>query len=71
MKGNKVAIIDVYKNGTFVRKLESVWTNFPELQLACTFEIDTQKMECKTQIDKQLFDFLKQGVIDFLKDSIK
>ena len=67
MKGNKVAIIDVYKNGIFVRKLESIWANLPELQLACSFEITTQKMECKTQIDKQLFDFLEQETIEFLK----
>ena len=67
MKGNKVAIIDVYKNGIFVRKLESIWANLPELQLACTFEITTQKMECKSKIDKQLFDFLEQEIIEFLK----
>ena len=67
MKGNKVAIIDVYKNGIFVRKLESIWANLPELQLACTFEITTQKMECKSKIDKQLFDLLEQEIIEFLK----
>lgn len=67
MKGNKVAIIDIYKNGIFVRKLKSIWTNFPELQLACSFEITTQKMECRSKIDKQLFDFLEQETIEFLK----
>lgn len=67
MKGNKVAIIDVYKNGIFVRKLESVWAHLPELQLSCSFEITTNKMECKSKIDKQLFDFLEQEIIDFLK----
>lgn len=67
MKGNKVAIIDVYKNDIFVRKLESIWANLPELQLACTFEITTQKMECKSKIDKHLFDLLEQEIIEFLK----
>jgi hypothetical protein len=66
MKANKVAIIDVYENGIFVRKLESVWTNLPDLELQCTFEITTQKLECKIQIDKQLFDFIENEVIKFL-----
>ena len=66
MNANKVAIIDVYENGIFVRKLESVWTNLPDLELQCTFEITTQKLECKTQIDKQLFDFIENEVIKFL-----
>jgi hypothetical protein len=66
MIGNKVAIIDVYENGIFVRKLESVWTNLPDLELQCTFEITTQKLECKIQIDKQLFDFIENEVIKFL-----
>jgi hypothetical protein len=66
MKANKVAIIDVYENGIFVRKLESVWINLPDLELQCTFEITTQKLECKIQIDKQLFDFIENEVIKFL-----
>ena len=28
MKANKVAIIDVYENGIFIRKLESVWPQY-------------------------------------------
>jgi hypothetical protein len=66
MKANKVAIIDVYENGIFVRKLESVWSNLPNLELKCSFEITTQKLECKTQIDNQLFDFIENEVIEFL-----
>jgi hypothetical protein len=66
MKGNKVAIIDVYENGIFVRKLESVWTHLPELKLQCTFKINTKKLECKIQIDKQLFQFIENEVIKFL-----
>jgi hypothetical protein len=66
MKANKVAIIDVYENGIFVRKLESVWSNLPDLELKCSFEITTQKLECKTQIDNQLFDFIENEVIKFL-----
>lgn len=68
MKGNKVAIIDVYKNGIFVRKLESIWSHLPELILPCTFEITTQKMEYKVKIDKELFNFLEQSIIEFLND---
>jgi hypothetical protein len=66
MKANKVAIIDVYENGIFVRKLESVWANLPDLELHCTFEITTQKLKCKTQIDNQLFQFIENEVIKFL-----
>jgi hypothetical protein len=66
MKANKVAIIDVYENGIFVRKLESVWANLPDLELHCTFEITTQKLECKIQIDNQLFQFIENEVIKFL-----
>jgi hypothetical protein len=66
MKANKVAIIDVYENGIFVRKLESVWSNLPDLELHCTFEIITKKLECKIQIDKQLFQFIENEVIKFL-----
>jgi hypothetical protein len=66
MKANKVAIIDIYVDGIFIRKLESVWSNLPNLELKCSFEITTQKLECKTQIDKQLFDFIENEVIKFL-----
>jgi hypothetical protein len=66
MKANKVAIIDIYENGIFVRKLESVWANLPNLELKCSFEITTQKLECKIQIDNQLFDFIENEVIKFL-----